>query len=119
VREWSADLLLSRTGEDVAAWNRRVAEAGLDDEQSLLAAAPALGPVTVQARKTCVSLVSPRRTFAVVQPTTKSRVDLGLRLEDVEPAGRLQAARNVGSHQNIHVALHGHGQDRRSAGRAR
>jgi hypothetical protein len=138
VREWSADLLLSRTGEDVASWNRRVAEAGLDDEQALrawlaergvtgyaqallvwerfgypgfltadadelisgqytdrpylrpvldalLTAAPALGPVTVQARKTCVSLVSPRRTFAVVQPTTKSRVD---------------------------VALHGHGQDR-------
>jgi hypothetical protein len=37
VREWSADLLLSRTGEDVAAWNRRVAEAGLDDEQALRA----------------------------------------------------------------------------------
>jgi len=35
VREWSADLLVSRTGEDVAAWNRRVAEAGLDDEQAL------------------------------------------------------------------------------------
>src|SRR2546430_8500252 len=34
---------------------------------AVLAAVPALGPVTVQARKTFVSLVSPRRTFAVVQ----------------------------------------------------
>ena len=64
---------------------------------AVLAAAAGLGPVTVQSRKTCVSLVSPRRTFAVVQPTTKSRVDLGLRLDDVEPAGRLLAARNVGN----------------------
>jgi hypothetical protein len=38
-----------------------------------LAALP--GPVTVQARGTLVSLVSPRRTFAVLKPTTKSRVD--------------------------------------------
>lgn len=44
---------------------------------TLLAAVPALGPVTVQARKTFVSLVTPRRTFAVVQATTKRRVDLG------------------------------------------
>ena len=48
---------------------------------AVLAALPALGPVTVQARKTCVSLVTPRRVFAVVQATTKSQVDLGLRLE--------------------------------------
>ena len=45
---------------------------------AVLAALPALGPVTVQARKTFVSLVSPRRTFAVVQATTRTRVDLGL-----------------------------------------
>ena len=41
---------------------------------------PLVFPVTVQARGTLVSLVSPRRTFAVLKPTTKSRVDLGLRL---------------------------------------
>jgi hypothetical protein len=44
---------------------------------TLLAAVPALGPVTVQPRKTFVSLVTPRRTFAVVQATAKRRVDLG------------------------------------------
>jgi hypothetical protein len=163
VREWSARLLLERSGEDLATWNRHIAETGLGDEQALrawlaergvtgyaqallvwerlgypgfltadgdelisgqyadrphlrpvldalLAAAPALGPVTVQPRKTCVSLVSPRRTFAMVQPTTKSRVDLGLRLEDVEPAGRLQAARNVGNGSiNLRIALSGPG----------
>jgi hypothetical protein len=59
---------------------------------TLLAAVPALGPVTVQARKTLVSLVTPRRTFAVVQATTKRRVDLGLRLDHARPGGRLVAA---------------------------
>jgi len=54
------------------------------------------GPVTVQARGTLVSLVSPRRTFAVVKPTTKSRVDLGLRLDTTQPEGRLEPAKNLG-----------------------
>ena len=72
---------------------------------AVLAALPALGPVTVQARGTYVSLVSPRRTFAVVQATTKSRVDLGLRLAEMEPdrqpsgvtpGGRLREAKNLG-----------------------
>ncbi len=56
---------------------------------AILAAASGLGPVTIQARKTYVSLVSPRRTFARVQPTTKQRVDLGLRLAGVKPGGWL------------------------------
>jgi hypothetical protein len=75
---------------------------------AVLAAAPALGPVTVQARKTCVSLVSPRRTFAAVQATTKSRVDLGLRLDHTEPAGRLLVAKNIASGTiNFRIALGG------------
>ena len=78
---------------------------------AVVAALPALGPVTIQARKTIVSLVSPRRTFAAVQATTKSRVDLGLRLTDLEPGGRLLAARNlnVGA-VNRMVALTGPGE---------
>jgi len=63
---------------------------------TVLALLPALGPVTVQARKTIVSLVCPRRTFAVVRATTKDRVDLGLRLDDAEPGGRLQSAKGIG-----------------------
>jgi Family of unknown function (DUF5990)/Domain of unknown function (DUF5655) len=64
---------------------------------AVLAALPAIGPATVQARKTMVSLVTPRRTFAVIQATTKSRVDLGLRLEHEGPGGRLLAARDLGA----------------------
>ena len=157
MRDWAARLLLSRTGEDVQAWNRRVAEASLADEQALrswlagqgvtgysqallvwerfgypdfmtagadelieaqyadrpqlrpvldtvLAALPALGQVTVQARKTLVSLVGPRRTFAVVQATTKNRVDLGLRLDNEKPGGRLLAARDIGA-ANLRIPL--------------
>src|SRR5215467_13601583 len=64
---------------------------------AVLAALPALsGPVTVQARGTLVSLVSPRRTFAVLKPTTKSRVDLGLRLDTTQPEGRIRPARDLG-----------------------
>lgn len=60
---------------------------------AIVEAAVGLGKVIVQARKTYVSLVTPRRTFARVQPTTRTRVDLALRLEGVEPGGRLQASR--------------------------
>jgi hypothetical protein len=63
---------------------------------AILAVLPELGPVTVQARKTIVSLVTPRRTFAAVRATTRDRVDLGLRLDDAVPGGRLKAAGNVG-----------------------
>src|SRR5262249_33301503 len=142
MREWAARLLESRTGEDVQAWNRRVAGTGLADEAALrswlgeqgvtgyaqallgwerfgypdfapadaraprggqrparrplrpvrgawLAALPALSRATVRGRKTLVGLVGPRRAFAVVQATTKSRVDLGLRLDPERPGGRL------------------------------
>jgi hypothetical protein len=71
---------------------------------SVLAALPQLGPVTVQARKTLVSLVTPRRTFAVIQATTKTRVDLGLRLEHERTGGRLLAARDLGA-ATVRVAL--------------
>jgi hypothetical protein len=64
---------------------------------AVLTALPALGPVTVQARGTIVSLVTPRRTFAVVKATTKSRVDLGLRLDNTQPGGRLLPARDIGA----------------------
>jgi Domain of unknown function (DUF5655) len=63
-----------------------------------LAALPGIDPVAVvQARKTYVSLVSKRRTFAVVQATTKNRVDLGLRLRDQPVGGRLKSAKGVGN----------------------
>ncbi|WP_447002900.1 DUF5655 domain-containing protein [Saccharothrix isguenensis] len=63
----------------------------------LLAEAALLGPMRVQARKTYVALVSPRRTFAIVKATSRARVDLGLRLAGHEATGRLEAARSLGN----------------------
>jgi hypothetical protein len=63
---------------------------------AILTRLPAVGDVTVQTRKTYVSLLTPRRTFAAVQPTTRTRVDLGLRLEGVPATGRLIPAPNFG-----------------------
>ena len=69
----------------------------------VLARLPAIGEVEVQARKTYVALLTPKRTFAAVQPTTKKRVDLGLRLTaDVQPEGRLERAPNFGQSSVTH-----------------
>ncbi len=60
---------------------------------AVIRAATQVGEVVIQARKTYVSLVAPRRTFARVQPTTCTRVDLGLRIDGRNPGGRLQPCR--------------------------
>lgn len=60
---------------------------------AILAAAAGLGEVVIQARKGYVSLMTPRRTFARIQPTTRQRVDLGLRLDGQAPGGRLQPSK--------------------------
>lgn len=60
---------------------------------AIINAVSQFGEVTIQARKTYVSLVSPRRTFARVRPTTKNRLDLGLRLEGQKPGGLLQPSK--------------------------
>jgi hypothetical protein len=61
---------------------------------ALVKAAQAGGPVVVQARKTFVALSTARRTFARVQPTTRTRVDLGLRLDGQHAGGRLRPNRH-------------------------
>ena len=67
-----------------------------------LAAARELGPdVAASSRKTYVAL-SRTKQFAVVQPSTADRVDLGLVLPGVEPAGRLESCRTVGSGRVTH-----------------
>jgi hypothetical protein len=60
---------------------------------AIIDAAAGLGEIAVQARKGYVSLVTPRRTFARVQATTKNRVDLCLRLKNQSPAGRLRPSK--------------------------
>lgn len=65
---------------------------------AILASLPDVSPIiTIQARKSYISLVSERRTFAVVQATTRNRVDLGLRLEGQAPVGRLQSGTGIGN----------------------
>jgi len=64
---------------------------------AVVATVSGFGHADVQARKTYVSLLTPKRTFAVAQATTRTRLDLGLRLAAVEPHGRLLPARSVGN----------------------
>jgi len=74
--------------------------------ERVLAAGAGLGELHVQIRKTYVALVSGRRTFAVVKPTTRTRVDLGLRLDGQGPAGRLEAAKRLGNDTiNVRIGL--------------
>ena len=62
----------------------------------------------IQARKTYVSFLTGRRTFAVAQATTQRRVDLGLRLDGATPGGRLLAAKGIGNDAiNVRIPLEG------------
>jgi hypothetical protein len=44
-----------------------------------------------------------QRQFAIIKPTTKTRVDLGVTLEDFQAEGKLEAAGKVGSDRITHV----------------
>jgi hypothetical protein len=68
---------------------------------ALIAAVAGLDGAVVQSRKTYVSLVAPGRTFAIVQ-ASKMRVELGLRLKDRAPYGRLERSR---IHENMPVGV--------------
>jgi hypothetical protein len=69
---------------------------------AIVEAAQGLGEVTVQTRKGYVSLLTPRRTFARIQPSTRTRVDIGLRLKGQVPEGRLVRCR---IHEDMPVQL--------------
>jgi hypothetical protein len=60
--------------------------------EAIIAATWNLGECVIQARKGFVSFLTPRRTFARVI-AKKNRVDLGLRLDDTQPNGRLQPSK--------------------------
>lgn len=73
---------------------------------AIVAVAPGLGEVTVQARKGFVTLVSPRRQFAMIRATTRTRVDLGLRIDGERPHGRLEQAKRLGNDTiNVRIPL--------------
>jgi Domain of unknown function (DUF5655) len=72
---------------------------------AIVTAATSCGDLTVQARKTFVSLVSPRRTFARIQ-RAKARVNLGLRLDGQRPVGRLMPS-NIHDTMRLQIAVAG------------
>lgn len=59
---------------------------------AIIGAAMECGEIIVHARKSYVSLIAPRRTFARIK-LVGNQVDLGLRLEQCEPVGRIEPAR--------------------------
>lgn len=58
---------------------------------AVIKAAKACGAIEIAPKKAYVSLRRSKQ-FAIVQPSTKSRVDLGLNLKGVAPKGRLEAS---------------------------
>ena len=50
------------------------------------------GEVEFSYKKTYISLRTPKKQFALLQPSTKTRVDVGLNLKGVEPEGIVEAA---------------------------
>lgn len=108
LRAWAAGQGITGYAQSLLVWERfgypefmRASASELVDSQyadrpqlrpildAILTAALGMGEVTIQARKTYISLVTPRRTFARVQATTRDRVDLALRIEGLQPDGRL------------------------------
>jgi hypothetical protein len=64
---------------------------------------PDVGQVELQARKTYVAFLTPKRTFGALVPTAKTRSDLGLRLPpDQKASGRLELARNFAQSSVTH-----------------
>ncbi|MBO6797997.1 DUF4287 domain-containing protein [Maricaulis sp.] len=64
---------------------------------ALIAAVSAFGgDVEIAPKKAYVSLRRAKQ-FALIQPTTKSRVDVGIKLKDVEPGDRLEASGSFNS----------------------
>ena len=59
---------------------------------ALVAQVSSFGPdVTAAANETYVNLTRTKR-FALIQPASAGRLDIGIRLAGIEPAGRLEAA---------------------------
>jgi hypothetical protein len=70
---------------------------------TITALLPEIGEVELQARKTYVAFLTPKRTFGALVPTTKTRSDLGLRLPaDQKASGRLELAKSFAQSSVTH-----------------
>ncbi|MBE1302313.1 MAG: DUF4287 domain-containing protein [Alteromonadaceae bacterium] len=63
------------------------------------------GGVEIAPKKNYVSLRH-KKQFALVQPSTKTRIDLGINLKGVEPVGKLQPSGSLGSMVSHKIAIH-------------
>jgi hypothetical protein len=73
--------------------------------EQIIKLAASFGPgLEVAPKKTYVSLRH-KKQFALVQPSTKTRLDLGLNLKGVEPKGRLEASGSFNSMVSHRVQL--------------
>ncbi len=52
--------------------------------------------IEIAPKKSSVSLRT-KKQFVLIQPTTKTRIDLGLKLKDIEPEGRLETSGPFGT----------------------
>ncbi|MCA9323436.1 MAG: DUF4287 domain-containing protein [Planctomycetes bacterium] len=96
------------SGDDLLAAQYAGKKAGLSPiYQALLKAASKLGPdVVVAPKKTYVSLRRSKQ-FALIQPSTATRVDLGLNLKGHEVTDRLEASGSFNSMCTHRVRLSG------------
>ncbi|MCB1691148.1 MAG: DUF4287 domain-containing protein [Pseudomonadales bacterium] len=100
----------------VAIKAREAAQGGRPDDNTLVAAQyekkPDLKPIydlllkktlalgkdiEVSPKKSSVSVRGPRRQFLLIQPSTKTRIDVGLKFNDRKPAGRLETSGPFGT----------------------
>lgn len=65
------------------------------------------GEVEFAYKKTYISLRTPKKQFALLQPSTKARVDIGLNLKGVEPEGNVEAAGSWNSMVSHRVKVSG------------
>lgn len=94
------------SGEDLVAAQYAGRKADLRPiYEAIVAAVRTFGSdVEIAPKKTSVSLRRSKQ-FALVQPSTKTRVDLGIQLKGVEPQGRLEASGSFSSMVSHRVRL--------------
>jgi hypothetical protein len=93
------------SGNDLVAAQYAGAKAGLRPiYDALIKAAKGCGDVEIAPKKAYVSLRRSKQ-FAIIQPSTKTRVDLGLNLKGVPAEGRLEASGSFNSMVSHRVRL--------------
>ena len=86
-----------KSEEDLVTAQYKGKETLLPIYEKLLAVVREFGPdVQVVPKKTTVSLVR-KKQFALIKPATKTRIDLGLKLREKEPDGRLEGSGPFGT----------------------